>query len=615
MLFSWCLLFLIFLEPCIAWRNVFQTECVVNEIGATKCQKADGGSCQLRRLADDLSVDSVRAKCPDYTTSSTPLYHNPLLCSTMQPDRELAQALANNMFQKCGQWCVFSDTTPQDRAWFWERGCWQKSTYCLELGEEKDYAISQKLKFCPDLQTAKDLLATGKVSGALNMFDALITANVAENDRELAELLSYRAFSNAMLAREDAARHDGDKAVSMDEDSPLPRFYRAKARLTVGKADDALSDIEGARSRLNNVAGAVTEQELKKLQSQIESAQNDLDLGIKALNSDVYVSARYHFDQARKVMGQSASIRLYLAECDLASGSEAKAEEILSEIAALIRADPSNIHALMVRGRAYELVGNLDMALNHLKEALRLDPDHVRCKKAFKRLRKLQGLVSEADDLVNKRQSQQAVDLWNQILATKPPRSFEKNTLFKLCREYNKMKKFKEAADLCSKVLEIDNNHLDALLERGDARVALEDYDKAIRDFETAFNTRDGRTRDVEQKLQNAKRLLKQSKMKDYYKILGVSRTASDREIKASYRKLALQWHPDKHQGEEKEVAEVRFQEVALAYEILSDPEKRAMVDRGEDPTDQSGGGGGGGGSPFGQGFGFGGRTFHFRFG
>jgi molecular chaperone DnaJ len=65
---------------------------------------------------------------------------------------------------------------------------------------------------------------------------------------------------------------------------------------------------------------------------------------------------------------------------------------------------------------------------------------------------------------------------------------------------------------------------------------------------------------------------------RDYYEILEVSRTATDQEIKSSYRKLALKYHPDRNQGDKK--AEEKFKEAAEAYAILSDPDKRARYDR-----------------------------------
>jgi curved DNA-binding protein len=66
---------------------------------------------------------------------------------------------------------------------------------------------------------------------------------------------------------------------------------------------------------------------------------------------------------------------------------------------------------------------------------------------------------------------------------------------------------------------------------------------------------------------------------KDYYKILGVSRNASDEEIKKAYRKMAMQYHPDRNAGKEKEATE-KFKEINEAYGVLGDPEKRKQYDR-----------------------------------
>jgi molecular chaperone DnaJ len=65
---------------------------------------------------------------------------------------------------------------------------------------------------------------------------------------------------------------------------------------------------------------------------------------------------------------------------------------------------------------------------------------------------------------------------------------------------------------------------------------------------------------------------------RDYYEVLGISRTATVEEIKKSYRQLALKYHPDKNPGNDE--AELKFKEAAEAYEVLSDPEKRRRYDR-----------------------------------
>lgn len=74
--------------------------------------------------------------------------------------------------------------------------------------------------------------------------------------------------------------------------------------------------------------------------------------------------------------------------------------------------------------------------------------------------------------------------------------------------------------------------------------------------------------------------------MNDYYSTLGVSRNASDDEIKKAYRKLAMKHHPDRG-GDQK-----KFAEIQSAYDVLSDPSKKEMYDLGGDPNDNSGRGG-----------------------
>jgi molecular chaperone DnaJ len=85
---------------------------------------------------------------------------------------------------------------------------------------------------------------------------------------------------------------------------------------------------------------------------------------------------------------------------------------------------------------------------------------------------------------------------------------------------------------------------------------------------------------------------------RDYYEILSVTRTATDNEIKTSYRKLAIQYHPDKNPDNPE--AEEKFKEAAEAYSVLSDPQKRAAYDRfGHQGVGAGAGAGFGGGAGF----------------
>src|SRR6266545_4999112 len=87
----------------------------------------------------------------------------------------------------------------------------------------------------------------------------------------------------------------------------------------------------------------------------------------------------------------------------------------------------------------------------------------------------------------------------------------------------------------------------------------------------------------------------------DFYAVLGVPRDAGEADIKKAYRKLAMEYHPDRNNGDK--VAEERFKEITEAYEVLRDAEKRAAYDRYGMAGIRRGGPGGPGGGESGFGF------------
>lgn len=265
---------------------------------------------------------------------------------------------------------------------------------------------------------------------------------------------------------------------------------------------------------------------------------------------------------------------------------------------------------------------SLEAALTHYRQGLHSDPEHKGLKKLYRQLKKLLKFMGNAEDEMARGEFAEAAEDWQAALDVDEAHpQLHKDLYLQLCQCQLKLKKYAEAQRSCEQVIAIDDGNALAFAKLSEAQQGLEQFEEAVRSAKRALELDDS-SREFKEGVHRAEAALKQSKNKNYYKILGVARDAGAKEIKKAYRKMALEWHPDKHTDKdesEREQVQKRFHDIAEAYEILSDEETRARYDRGEDVA------GAGAGqqpqgrpfNPFGNGnfFQQGGRTFHFNFG
>ncbi|KAI5737156.1 dnaJ homolog subfamily C member 7 isoform X1 [Diaphorina citri] len=403
-----------------------------------------------------------------------------------------------------------------------------------------------------------------------------------------------RAACYMMLGMYTYALDDAKLAVSLD-----PRFSKGLIRQI--KCNIALGDAPTARSNLkalqeldpDNPAIAQESKALETMAKNFEGAS-------KAFEANDYRTAMFYLDRAMDQGVASKTYKLMKAECLAHLNRLQEAQEIANSILAT---DKQNPDAVFVRGLCLYYDDKMDLAVNHFQLLLKLAPDHAKAKETYKRAKLLKAKKEEGNEKFVAGKNQEAFDIYTEALKI-DARNININSklLHNRATVLFKMGKYNEAIADCTLALEKDPNYLKALSRRCKCFHALGQYKECVIDAEKIYKM--DNSRENHNFLEEAKRLLKRSEVKDYYKILGVTKNASSDDIKKAYRKRALVHHPDRHTNAtqaQKLEQEKLFKEVGEAYGILSDPTKRSRYDRGEDIMEDSGMGGHAGANLFEQ--------------
>ena len=291
----------------------------------------------------------------------------------------------------------------------------------------------------------------------------------------------------------------------------------------------------------------------------------------------------------------------------------------ISDLRAVTKLRPDSRATHLQISLLHYSIGEHEESLAEIRECLKLDPDDAACKPHYNKVKKLaKQYAAVAKALSEQRWAECRLKAEAALKTEREQSRYVVKTNRLLCHCLRQEGRAEEAARACDEALRLEPDHFEALIDRGEARLAMEMYEEALDDFQRA-KTVDGESRKAQEAIEKAQRLLKQSQKRDYYKILGIRRNASKKDVLKAYKALARKWHPDVFKDEkEKEAAQKKFIDIAAAKEVLTDDEKRQQYDNGQDPLDpeaqQGGGGGGRGFNPFGEGFNpFGGES-HFEF-
>ncbi|KAI1619865.1 DnaJ protein, subfamily C, member 3 [Exophiala viscosa] len=475
-------------------------------------------------------------------------------------------------------------------------------------------------------------------------------------DASLSSLVASGKAARSRGANSEALAYF-DAAVSKDPSDYITRFQRGATYLSLGRNAQAGIDFDAVLKIKPGFEGALMQRaKIRARNADWAAAREDyLALGNKAAEDltqlDEAEGAAYLASEAEKkqdweacinqagiaimTAGTALSLRQLRARCRFERG---EVQEGLNDLAHVLQIHPGLVEPhLQISAMMFYSLGDTERGLTQVKKCLHSDPDSKPCKSLFREEKAILKEIENVKKLVEKRQFNSASKLLvgkdtedepgllselktnidalrsSGIIHPKAPSELYTMHLEKTCEAYLSLNNMNKAGKYCSDVLSSNPTSLQGLLYQAQKHMENENYDAAIASLSTAKDNHPDAQSTINQKLQDAQLALKRSKIKDYYKVLGVSRDADERTIKKAYRTATKTYHPDKAaaKGVPKEDAEKKMASINEAYEVLSDPELKARFDRGDDPNDPHANQGGQPfqGSPFGQG----GQQFVFQ--
>jgi len=411
-----------------------------------------------------------------------------------------------------------------------------------------------------------------------------------------------RAYDKSGKYKEEL--RDLNKVLDMAPENLSALSFRGKTHMSLGMCKEASEDLAHV------LILKPTHGDAKKLLPKAKECADQISQAETFLAQGRYDLADRMVGEIMDVTGKVSFLNMIRAKARFALGNYFEA---IADCGDILKKDSDNIEALLLRGKSYYFVADHIMATRHFKEALASDPDHKEAKDWFKRVQKFNKLTKAGEAGLKKGTEESlanGLEALTEALKLDPKHKEHNKVLHHMvCSIHAARGHTKPAQDACEAAFRMDQAWLDPLITIAEHLTNQAEetpqFEEALRAWQRAFELDRDNGR-VRQGMEKAEVGLKQSKQKNYYKILGVKRNADKKTIKKSYRALAMEFHPDKHtdkEDDEKALMESKFELIAEAYEVLSSPELRGKYDRGEDVFENQGNNNRG--SPFQRGFHF----------
>ncbi|TQV99441.1 DNAJ domain-containing protein [Cordyceps javanica] len=405
-----------------------------------------------------------------------------------------------------------------------------------------------------------------------------------------ATFLSNRAAAYMSNGQYLAALDDCSRAADLDPQNPKVLLRLARIFTGLGRPEEAMITF----GRIEPAPSAKDIAPAKEMLHHISSARESLERGT-AMSMVLHA-----LDQAERGLGPNVSKprkwQLMRGEAYLKMGRENSLGEAQNIVMSLLRQNNQDPEALVLRGRVLYYQGENEKAIQSFRAAVSCDPDFKDAIKWLRIVQKLDRMKEEGNVEYKAGRLENAIEKYSAALEVDPSnRGINAKLLQNRAQCRIRLKQYEEAIQDADRAFSLDNTYFKARKTKANALGLSGKWEDAVKELK-ALHQDDPEDRTLPTEIRKAELELRKSQRKDYYKIMGLEKDANADEIKKAYRKMAVKLHPDKNPGDEE--AEAKFKDMQEAYETLSDPQKRAAYDNGDDlvdPSDMFGGGMGGG--------------------
>ncbi|EHK41429.1 hypothetical protein TRIATDRAFT_173440, partial [Trichoderma atroviride IMI 206040] len=405
-----------------------------------------------------------------------------------------------------------------------------------------------------------------------------------------ATYLGNRAAAYMSNGQFEAALDDCSRATDLDPNNAKVLLRLARIYTGLGRPEEAMTTY----SRIVPQPSAKDMAPTREMLHHIKSAKETLQRG-SAMSMVLHA-----LDQAERGLGSGVSKprkwQLMRGEAYLKMGRENSLGEAQGVAMSLLRHNNQDPEALVLRGRVLYGQGENEKAIQYFRMACSCDPDYRDAVKWLRIVQKLDRMKEEGNTEFKAGRFQQAIQKYSDALDIDPSnKSMNAKLLQNRAQCKIKLQKYEDAIVDSERAVSLDPSYTKARKTKANALGKLGNWEESVREWK-AIQDIDPADNSIRNEIRKAELELKKSQRKDYYKIMGIEKDADANDIKRAYRKMAVKLHPDKNPGDAE--AEAKFKDMQEAYETLSDPQKRARYDNGDDlmdPADMFGGGMGGG--------------------